>query len=251
MVSSFDKRAHVAGDATAREALLVQNLRLVHHVARRFYRRYDHRVAYDEMVSAGMLGLVLAVDSFDAGRRLAFSTYAIPRIRGAILDELRRVDGRSRTRRTRHRALASSHRELTGTLARAPIASEQAAHLGVDTQTVLQWRSEDEATVHVALDDSSAGGATTGAIAEGMVIDPAAEIEHRLSLEQEVVYLRDALLRLSEPARAVLSMYYFEELKLREIGAVLGVSESRVSQIRSRALATLRGELGALRSMAA
>jgi RNA polymerase sigma factor for flagellar operon FliA len=247
MASSFDRYAHVADDSAAREALLVQHLRLVHHVARRYYRRNDGGLAYDELVSAGTLGLMSALASFDAGRRLAFSTHAIPRIRGAILDELRRFDGRSRTRRTRHRALARANRELTHTLARAPVASEQAAHLGVDTQTVLRWQSEGEAALHVTLDDHSFGGDTPGSMAEGAVIDPAAEIEHRLSLEQEVAYLRDALLRLGEPARAVLSMYYYEGLKLREIGAVLGISESRVSQIRSRALATIRAELGPLR----
>jgi RNA polymerase sigma factor for flagellar operon FliA len=218
----------------------------VHLIARRYYRR-SSRLAYDELVSAGTLGLMAAFSSFDAGRQLAFSTYAIPRIRGAILDELQRFDGRTRTRRVRPRALARAHGAHTRQPAPAPVASEQAAHLGVDTRTVLKWQSEDQAGVHVALEDHAIGGDATASIAEGAAIDPAAEIEHRLSLEQEIAYLRDALLRLGEADRAVLSMYYYEGLKLREIGAVLGVSESRVSQIRSRALAALRAELGPLR----
>lgn len=247
MVSWSEGQTAVAGDPEAREALLVRHLRLVHLIARRYHRR-NSRLAYDELVSAGTLGLIAAFSSFDAGRQLAFSTYAIPRIRGAILDELHRLDGRTRTRRVRHRALARAHSELTRKLERAPMASEQAAHLGVDTQTVLKWQSEDQAGVHVALEDHAAiGGDATASIAEGVAIDPVAEIEHRLSLEQEVVYLREALLRLGEADRAVLSMYYYEGLKLREIGAVLGVSESRVSQIRSRALAAIRAELGPLR----
>src|SRR5690242_16236623 len=127
MVGSSDGRAHVAGDAAAREASLTHHLGLVHHIAQRIYRRIHDRVTYDELVSAGALGLTSAFDSFDPGRRLAFSTYAIPRIRGAILDELRRLDHRSRASRKRHRMLSRARRELTHRLAREPIASEQAA----------------------------------------------------------------------------------------------------------------------------
>lgn len=239
-----------AGDAAARDALLVHHLRLVHHVARRIYRRIDDRVEYDELVSAGTLGLTAALDSFDSSRRVAFATYAIPRIRGAILDELRRVDVFSRGKRRRHRAMTRAHDELTRTLSRAPAVSEQAAHLGVDTRTLLRWQSEDP-VAHVPLDAQCVEAVSVKAGSANMVIDPAEELEHRLSMEQEVAYLRDAMLRLREQERVVLTLYYYEELKLKEIAAVLGVTESRVSQIRARALAALRAMLEPFRDVRA
>lgn len=248
MVRSSRSRARAVGNVAARDALLVQHLPLVHHVARRIYRRIDDRVEYEELVSAGTLGLTAALDSYDAGRRVAFATYAVPRIRGAILDELRRADDYSRGARRRKRALARAHQELTAALGRAPAASEHAEHLGVDTRTLLRWQSEEQ-VVYVPLDARTTENATGTPHIDIAVIDPAAELEYRLSMEQEVTYLRTALLRLSEQARMVLALYYYEELKLREIAAVLGVTESRVSQIRARALATLREMLQPLRDV--
>ncbi|NUO94710.1 MAG: FliA/WhiG family RNA polymerase sigma factor [Gemmatimonadaceae bacterium] len=238
--------AYAAGDVDARDALLRENLSLVHHVARQLARGLAADADVDELVSAGTMGLMSALESFDVGRGLAFSTFAVPRIRGAILDELRRQDHVPRSVRRKTRSIAAAREALTRTLGRAPALSELAAALGVDAETLWRWQADVEGAVQVPLDRSTAdhdGASVTPAD----VLGNGEELtDERLSREEEVALLREALLGLKDQERTVLSLYYFEELKAREIAEVLGVSESRISQIRSKALAQLRTMLAPL-----
>src|SRR6476620_4565316 len=126
--------ALASGDSSARDVLLTENLSLVHHVARQLGRRLSDKVDHDELVSAGILGLMSAMSAFDAGRGLAFSTFAVPRIRGAILDELRRQDHVPRSVRRKTRSIGAAREKLTRTLCRMPEDSEVAEMLGVDVQ---------------------------------------------------------------------------------------------------------------------
>ncbi len=239
-------RAVAGGDDAARERLLTEHLGLVHFVARQIARGISVEADFDELVSAGTIGLMSALSSFDSGRGLAFSTFAAPRIRGAILDELRRQDHVPRSVRRKARELGNARDALTRTLGRAPETSEIAEHLGVDMDTLWRWQGEVETSVRLPLDrPATDGGAPSPA--ETLYSEDERGIEDLLTHEQEVEILRDAIMGLKEQERTVLAMYYFEELKLHEIATVLELTESRVSQIRSKAILRLREKMAPLR----
>jgi RNA polymerase sigma factor for flagellar operon FliA len=240
------------GDVSAREALLTEHLDLVHHVARQLSRTLASHADHDELVSAGTIGLMDAVESFDWTRGFAFSTFAVPRIRGAILDELRRLDHVPRSVRRKTRELSAAREALTHRLGRAPEVRELARHLGEDVETVWRWQADAEGAVHISI-DRTAGESEEGAPSSVPALpDTTIEsIDDRLTLDQEARFLRETLLRLKEQERIVLTLYYFEQLRLHEIASILAVTESRVSQIRTKALSKLRGELAPLRAAVA
>lgn len=239
-------------DLVVRDRLLNEHLGLVHHVARQLSRRLATEVDFDELVSAGAMGLMNAVDSFDASRGLAFSTFAAPRIRGAILDELRRQDHVPRSVRRKSREIAAAREALTRELGQPPEDKVVARHMGIDMDTFWRWQSEIEGTHHLPLDapmnDDDHRSATPAQVLSGL---PGDHIEDELNHQQEVEFLRDAIMRLKEQERIVLSLYYFEELKLHEIATILELTESRVSQIRSKAITKLRSDMGVLREQVA
>jgi RNA polymerase sigma factor for flagellar operon FliA len=239
--------ATAVGDDAARDAILRENLSLVHHVARQLSRSLAVEADFDELVSAGTIGLMTAVKSFDARRGLAFSTFAVPRIRGSILDELRRQDHVPRSVRRKARDISRAREQLMRQLGRMPEDSEMAHALGTDVHTLWRWQSEVESSVHVSL-TATAGdeGGTVPTRAE-LLSNEEEGVDERLAREGEVALLREAILRLNDQERTVLSLYYFEELKSADIAEVLGISESRVSQIRSKALGRLRSELDPMR----
>ncbi|MHB1297437.1 MAG: sigma-70 family RNA polymerase sigma factor [Gemmatimonadaceae bacterium] len=235
-----------SGDESARQELLRDHLGLVHHLARQISRGHLGDIELDELLSAGALGLTDAVDAFDAARGHAFSTFATPRIRGAILDELRRQDHVPRSVRRKTRSLRAATEELSRS--GAPMKTEDlAAKVGVDLQTLWRWQSEVEGTVRVSLDD--APGNDDGEPSHAEMLGGATEsgIEDEITHAQEVLALRDALEGLKEQERLVLSLYYHEDLKLHEIAMAMGVTESRVSQIRTKALAALRKRMAPIR----
>jgi RNA polymerase sigma factor for flagellar operon FliA len=187
------------------------------------------------------------MDSFDPARGLAFSTYAVTRIRGAILDELRRQDHVPRSIRRKTRDIASARETLMRTLGRRPGDGEVAAQLDVDVATVWRWQAEVEGAVHVPM-DRTAGDTDSLASAPADYLsdsDDAADV--RLGKEEEIAILREAIAKLKDQERTVLSLCYFEELKLHEIAEILGLTDSRVSQIRSRALGRLRESMAPMR----
>ena len=246
-------QAYTEGDMVARDRLLNEHLGLVHHVARQLSRSLAADTDFDELVSAGTIGLMNALDSFDASRGLAFSTFAAPRIRGSILDELRRQDHVPRSIRRKSRDMSSAREALTRSLGTPPEDAALAIHLGVDLETLWRWQAEVEGIFHMPLDPTPSKGdnATTAGSRDFLADEREQTIEDQITLGEEVHLLRDAILELKEQERVVLSLYYFEELKLHEIATVLDLTESRVSQIRSKALGKLRGELKPLRERVA
>ena len=238
-------KAFAAGDLAARDALLVENLSLVHHVARQLERKLSNELDHDELVSAGTLGLMAAMTAFDPERGLAFSTFAVPRIRGAILDELRRQDHVPRSVRRKPRDIQAASSAVAARLGRAPDASEVAQALGVDVQTLWKWESDVEGAIRVPIDRPvNERGESQSSLLDLLHTDPAEAADEQLGREQEIAILREAIMRLKEQERTVLALYYFEELKLHEIAEILGLTESRVSQVRSKALARLREQVG-------
>jgi RNA polymerase sigma factor for flagellar operon FliA len=244
--------AYAAGDLTARDRLLTEHLGLVHHVARQMSRTLAVKADFDELVSAGTMGLMTALEGFDASRGLAFSTFAAPRIRGSILDELRRQDHVPRSIRRKTREISAAREALMRATGRAPEDKEIAAQLGIDLETLWRWQGEIEGAHHVPLDRAPGDReATAPTPSETLSNEAEPGVEDALNHEQEVRHLREAILKLKEQERVVLSLYYFEELKLHEIATVLDLTESRVSQIRTKALGKLRGELRPLREQVA
>lgn len=238
--------AFAKGDLSARDTLLTENLSLVHHVARQLERKLSDELDHDELVSAGTLGLMAAMNAFDASRGLAFSTFAVPRIRGAILDELRRQDHVPRSVRRKTRDINAARTALAARFCRAPEDVEIATELGVDVQTLWKWESDVEGAIRVPIDRPPVErGETHSSPLELLHTDPDAGIDEQIGREQEVMMLREAIMKLKEQERTVLALYYFEELKLHEIADILSLTESRVSQIRSRALERLRESVGA------
>ncbi|MFO7260945.1 MAG: FliA/WhiG family RNA polymerase sigma factor [bacterium] len=238
------------GDPAIRNRLLSRNLGLVYHVARRMIRTLSTDVELDELISSGSMGLLNAVESYDPDRGVAFSTYAAQRIRGAILDDLRSRDPVSRAARQKLRALETARESLTEALARPPADHELAERLGITVEELWRWQAAATEPVHVPLDEPLPDGDTETALRAELVPDEEGEdIETTLDRDQELDLVRDEILRLPERERVVLSLYYFEELKLHEIGRLLGLTESRVSQIRSKALETLRRRLHHLREV--
>ena len=237
------------GSAVAREKLLNEHLGLVHHVARQLSKTLSADVDFDELVSCGVIGLMNALDSFDPSRGLAFSTFAAPRIRGAILDELRRQDHVPRSIRKKSRDIGvgsrGAHPQRSAT--RRPTRSSPSTSPSTSTRSGAgrpTWKASSTSR------STSRRPRTRRAPPRRASCSPASmdgTIEDELNFEEEVGVLRDAIMELKEQERVVLSLYYFEELKLHEIATILELTESRISQIRSKAIQKLRVRMGALR----
>jgi RNA polymerase sigma factor for flagellar operon FliA len=232
------------GDPESRAELLDLYIGLVHHCAREILKRGSHDLEFDELISAGTLGLVQAIEGFDPARGLAFSTYAVPRIRGSMLDELRSRDWMPRSVRARRRAISRASARLQQRLGRSPDAREVAEALGVDLPTYWRWVGETDARIMLALHHAAdSGNGETSRLDEVIPDLESREPHEALTKAETLSELRDAFASLSEKDRLVLSLYYYEELSLRQIGELLNITESRVSQIRTRALKRLREQV--------
>lgn len=243
--------AFALGDAMAREKLLTENLNLVHHVARQLSKALAAPADFDELVSCGTIGLMNALEAFEPARGLAFSTFAVPRIRGAILDELRRQDHVPRSIRRKTREISQARETLTRIFGRPATDKEVAEHLGLDLGTLWRWQADTENAVQISLDQGATEQDGQPYLPPEALSDPHDHsIEDEINREQEKEILKQALMRLKEQERIVLTLYYFEELKLHEIADVLDLTESRVSQIRAKALSRLRTELAYFRTPA-
>jgi RNA polymerase sigma factor for flagellar operon FliA len=231
----------------ARQQLVHQNIALVHHVARQVARSLDADLDPDELVGAGALGLMSAVDAFDVSRGHAFSTFAIPRIRGAMLDELRRQAPSSRSTRRKARAIAAARAQVSGHKGTSATARELADALGVDLQTYWQWERDVDGSIQIPLSHVDEESESAVPLLEMVAASDAEDLESRLTRERQVEAMKDALMDLNENERIVVTLNYYEDLRLREIADILGLTESRVSQIRTRALAKLRKTMTAYR----
>ncbi len=234
------QRYRATGDPEARRQLLDRYVRLVYHVARRIGARTPF-VETDELASAGALGLVHAIESFDLSRGLAFSTYAVSRIRGAILDDLRSRDRTPRSVRAKARRMAQITDTLERKLDRAPEPREVAAALSIDLPTYWDWRGAVDGRVVVSLDAADSSPRSHGLRLEEVLNDATAPLPGDALIEfQKVAEVREAIGRLPDRERTVLALYYYEGLNLRQVAEILHVTESRISQIRTQALRRLR-----------
>lgn len=239
------RRYQETGDPDARSEILEQHLGLVHHAVRGVAARVGNAVEYDDLVGAGMLGLVQAIEMFDPDRGFAFSTYAMQRVRGSVLDHLRAADPRPRLARERQRRIDEATATLQRRLDRLPASTEIAAELEIDVETFHQWRGNADRAVAVSF-ESMTGSEETGegpSLAETLSDDRIPAPDAGLEAEDQRRLLAEAIASLPQQQRMVLTLYFYEELNLRQIAEVLHVTESRISQIRTAALRTLRSQL--------
>lgn len=232
-----------SGGTDARNELLRMHVGIVHFVARRLARSLADEADLGELVSAGHIGLMAAVAHFDEARGLAFTTFAATRVRGAILDELRRQDRVPRSVRAKARTLHAVRDKLGNALGRTPSHREVALAAALPLDTLWQWQRDIDRAGQLPLDapvgTDDGEGRTLGERVEEQSVSPSMRLER----EETRDLIRASLDELGETERRVVSLYFFEEKTLQEIAPHLGVSESRVSQIRTRALRRLRERL--------
>jgi len=230
----------------AREKLIVHYAPLVKYVASRVATGLPANVEQADLVSYGIFGLIDALEKFDRSREIKFETYAIPRIRGAIIDELRSLDWVPRSVRFKAREVEKAYSELEARLKRAPSDAEIAEHLGVSLQELHDIVTQISFVTVTALEEVVSAGPDRGesmslldTLADLAATDPASGLEGN----ETRLMLSSAINSLSEREKIVITLYYFEGLTLAEIGDVLGVTESRVCQIHTKAVGQLRNNL--------
>jgi RNA polymerase sigma factor for flagellar operon FliA len=220
-----------------RDALITSHMALVGHIVRETMGRVPAHVNRDDLSSAGMTALVLAARAFDAERGVPFARYAATRIRGAVLDELRGIDWASRSVRRRARDLNQAQGRLSAELGRPATMVEVGTALGLTMAEVDANRDDVARASLVSL--SGVTDTSLDALLPSSGLTPEQVIEHK----EQVAYLHDAIGALPERLRVVVEQYFFAERPMAEIATTLGVTESRVSQIRAEALSLLKGAL--------
>ncbi len=226
------------------EEQLMEHLPMVRYLARRIHERLPHHVELDDLVSAGMLGLLDAMRKFDPAKKVQFRSYAQFRIRGAILDSLRTLDWGPRDLRRKGRAVEESMRALTAKLGRAPqepeVAVEMGLSLGEYQQLLGELKGLEIGTLHAERSEDSGDEELAF-----LPSDPEDDPLFRCLKSELRERLIQAIEALPERERLVMTLYYYEEMTMKEIGLTLGVVESRVSQMHSSAVLHLRSMLGA------
>jgi len=220
-----------------REDVVQDHMALVGHLVREMLARVPAHVNRDDLMSAGYAALVHAARGFDPDRGVPFARFAAARVRGALLDELRGLDWASRSVRQRARRTDAARQELTAELGRTPTTLEVATRLGCTVEDIAT--ADDD--VHRAVVFSLQGFAT--AAADDMVTEPSAGPEEMLIRRERLGYLQHAVDALPERLRVVVQGYFFEERPMARIAEELGVTESRVSQLRAEALSLLKDGL--------
>jgi RNA polymerase sigma factor FliA len=240
------RRYKSTGDDRARERLVVAYAPLVKYVAGRMGSGLPAHVEEADLISYGLIGLISAIERFDLEREIKFETYAITRIKGAIIDELRSLDWVPRSVRAKAREIERVNAKLEHRLQRAPTDEEMAEELGISVDEFQDSLLQISNSTVVALDElwtvSDASGDQVSLL--DTLQDPDSPDPSQVLDATEVKdRLADAIARLPEREKLVIALYYYENLTLREIGEVLGVTESRISQLHTKAVLRLKSRL--------
>ncbi len=240
------RRYKAAGDERARERLVVAYSPLVKYVAGRTAAGLPPHVEEADLISYGLVGLISAIERFDLAREIKFETYAIMRIKGAIIDELRALDWVPRSVRARAREVERANSKLEHSLQRAPTDKEMAAELKISVEELNESLLQISHSSMVALDELWSTSDSSGdqvslmdTIEDASAPDPARALDVG-DLKDRIA---DSIAKLPEREKLVIALYYYENLTLREIGEVLGVTESRVSQLHTKAVLRLRSNM--------
>ena len=240
------RRYKSTGDERARERLVVAYSPLVKYVAGRMSSGLPGHVEESDLISYGLGGLISAIQRFDLSREIKFETYAITRIRGAIIDELRNLDWVPRSVRARARDIEKANTKLEARLQRAPTDEEMAAELGSTIEEFQETLLQISNSTIVALDELWNVQDATGdqvSLLDTLPDRDAPDPQQLVDQSELRDRIADAIALLPEREKLVVALYYYENLTLREIGEVLGVTESRVSQLHTKAVLRLRSKL--------
>jgi RNA polymerase sigma factor FliA len=234
------------GDLKARDQLILAYSPLVKYVAGRMSSGLPAHIEEGDLVSYGLLGLIGALDRFDLSRNIKFETYAISRIKGSIIDELRALDWVPRSVRSWARKVEAAVTRLENELMRAPTDEETAAALGIDVDEFQEILAQISCSSVVALDefwDSMVTGQDRVNLIDTIRDSEAPDPSRAYRIQNIKETLAGAIQRLPEREKIVIGLYYYEGMTLKEIGEVLGVTESRVSQLHTKAILRLRGRI--------
>jgi RNA polymerase sigma factor FliA len=234
------------GDKALRDRLILTYAPLVKYVAGRLGSGLPAHVDEGDLVSYGLLGLIGAIERYDPERDVKFETYAISRIKGSIIDELRSLDWVPRSVRARARDIERAIAELERKLHRAPNDQEISDKLGISTDELEESLTDISRSSIGALDELwsvNTGGGDQVALIDTIEDHDAPDPQGSLSQNEMKEAIGEAIARLPEREKLVVTLYYYEELTLREIGEVLGVTESRVSQLHTKAILRLKARL--------
>ena len=225
-----------------REQIIIEFASLVKIVAVRLSMYLGGNVEYVDLVSFGVFGLIDAIDKFDTNKDVKFETYASLRIRGSILDQIRKMDWIPRTVRQRQRKIDEAIKSLEARTGKTPTDEMLAEELGVSGEELLSWQSQLKVTNVVSLNEFVESGNEPVMDAKG---------NFRFEQPEEVIaetelkrMLKDAMQLLTEKEQKVILLYYYEDLTLKEISRVLEVSESRISQLHTKALQKMKKKMG-------
>ena len=240
------RRYKSTGDERARERLVVAYSPLVKYVAGRMSSGLPGHVEESDLISYGLVGLISAIQRFDLSREIKFETYAITRIRGSIIDELRNLDWVPRSVRARARDIERANQKLEARLQRAPSDEEMASELGYSVDEFQETLLQISNSTIVALDELWNVQDATGdqvSLLDTLPDREAPDPQQLVDQSELRDRIADAIALLPEREKLVVALYYYENLTLREIGEVLGVTESRVSQLHTKAVLRLRSKL--------
>ncbi len=224
-----------------REQLILEYAGVVNLVAGRLSMYLGYTVEYDDLVGYGIFGLIDAIDKFDTQKNVKFETYASLRIRGAILDQIRKMDWVPRTLRQKQKKMEAAVARLEAEYGRPATPDEIAGALGITREEYEDWKTEAEFTNLVSLDDYLEQGNEGKMEPFGAKFQQPETAVQKEELKQMLV---EALKTLTENEQKVITFYYYEELTLKEISQILSVSESRVSQLHTKALQKIKTRLG-------
>ncbi len=244
-MESFWQTYKASGERSIRDKIVVHYAPLVRFVASRVAVGLPSSIDQGDLTSYGMFGLLDAIEKFDLARNIKFETYAIARIKGAIIDELRAIDWVPRSVRAKAKAVEGAYAKLEAELHRSPTDAEVAKELAIDDDELQSIFSKISFLGIAALDEVVMGGERGEGLTLGDTIaDRRESASGNFEREETRRILVDAINRLGDREKMVLTLYYYEGFTLAEIGEILGVTESRVCQIHSKAVLQLRGKLG-------
>ncbi|MBN2898305.1 MAG: FliA/WhiG family RNA polymerase sigma factor [Clostridia bacterium] len=235
-ISSLWKTYKETNDRVAKEQLIVEYVELVKIIAGRLYANYNHNVEYDDLVSYGIIGLIDAIVKFDIEKNVKFETYANIRIRGAIVDQIRSLDWIPRSTRQKYKKVEGALEKLQSMYGDQLTDELLAAELGISMEELYQTLNEVSNLAVLSLEDTVNETGTMDIRSDDVDMDPQASLD----LKETENILREEIDKLPEKERLVISLYYYEELTYKEIASVMDISESRISQLHSKAIAKLR-----------
>ena len=227
-----------------REKIILEFAPLVKLVAGRLSMYLGYNVEYEDLVSYGIFGLIDAIDKFDYMKEVKFETYASLRIRGAILDQIRKMDWIPRTIRQKQKQIDSVIREIEQTTGRSATDEEIARGLGISQEEYTDWQSQMKITGVVSLNEYMDQGSDVSQDYSRHTTSRFIGPEEQVEKDELSKVLGEALSLLTEKEQKVITLYYYEELTLKEISNILEVSESRISQLHTRALQKMKAKMG-------